>query len=236
MTGWMNLGGSSSARTSKRTKAVACLVASVIPKPAVAAAWRSSQPSPRTANACARRSAAGSMPRTRAITRRPMPSSPPASSSAGSISARCRSLSSSATRSSSVRYSGLPPLAIQTASDSRSLDLSPIVVWTSALTAPSLNNVGRSIDWRFPAQRQQRRAGRKPGHRAEAQRAALPPIPLSAGRGRSTSATRVRLPSGRHQPPAEAAERPIDWQPASTARAKQQRMCRRPSVPRPFRE
>ena len=120
----MNLGGSSSARTSKRTKAVASLVASVISKPAVAAAWRSSQPSPRTANACARRSAAGSTRRTRAITRRPMPSSPPTSSSAGSISAACRSLRSSARRSS-VAYNGLPPLAVHTASHNPSVYLLP---------------------------------------------------------------------------------------------------------------
>ena len=51
---------------------------------------------PRTANACAGRSAAGSTRRTRTITRRPMPSSPPTAGSAGSISAACRSLRSSA--------------------------------------------------------------------------------------------------------------------------------------------
>ena len=48
-----------------------------------------------------------------------MPSRPPTSSSAGSSSARCRSLSSTAARSSSVRYSGLPPGGIS--SDGRAL-------------------------------------------------------------------------------------------------------------------
>jgi len=138
----MNLGGSSSARISERTKAVASPVASVICKPAVAAAWRSAQPSPKTANACARRSAAGSTRRTRAITRRPMPSSPPTSSSAGSISAACGSLRSGARRSS-VTYNGLPPLAVHTALHNSSLDLLPNVARTSVPTAFSLNNAGR---------------------------------------------------------------------------------------------
>ena len=224
----MNLGGSSSARTSKRTRTVASLVASIISKPAVAAAWRSSQPSPRTANACARRSAAGSTRRTRAITRRPMPSSPPTSSSAGSISARCWSLSSSARRSS-VTYNGLPPLAVQTASDNRSLD--PLAHRGAHERADGVFAQQHRTQnrWRFGAQRQQRRTGKRwvTGPKRNQQHYRLDPP--AAERGRSTSATRARLPSARHQSPTAAVEQPIDWRSASTARAKQQRTCRRPS-------
>ena len=110
--------------------------------PAIAAACRSAQPSPSTASACARPSAPGPRLFTRAITCRAIPSRPPASNSAGCSAPNGRPLPSAA-RSSSARYSGLPPQAWYAAPHNSSL-ASPSAAWITALTACSLNSAGRS--------------------------------------------------------------------------------------------
>ena len=65
MTGWRKRGGSSPARTSRRTRPAVSRAASGISRSAIAAACRSWQPSPRIASAWARASACGSSRRTR---------------------------------------------------------------------------------------------------------------------------------------------------------------------------
>ena len=110
---------------------------------AIAAAWRSAHPSPSTASACAKPSACGSRPRTRATTRRAISSVPATRSTAGSSAAGAGSSNASA-RSSSVRYSGLPPLAVQTAEHSSSLARPPVAARTIAVVAASLNSAGRT--------------------------------------------------------------------------------------------
>ena len=99
-------------------------LASAISKPAIADAWRSSQPSPSTASAWARPSARGPSARTRASTRRATPPRPRASSAAGSSAASGRSSSSTA-RNNSVRYRGLPPLAAHAVAQSARRGPSP---------------------------------------------------------------------------------------------------------------
>ena len=156
----MNRGRSSAANTSSRTRPAASRVASAISMPMIAAALRSSQPSPSTASACASPSARGSRPRTRASTRSAIPSRPPTKSSSGSSSASRRPSSSTA-RSSSATYRGLPPVAAHTAAHSPSLALPPTASRTIVHTAPSLKSPGRSHRQRLRTQRKRRSSYRR---------------------------------------------------------------------------
>src|SRR5262249_12600244 len=85
----------------------------------------------------------GPSPRTLATTRRAIPSRPPTRGTAGPTAAGDR-LSFLTARSSSVTYSGLPPLAVQTALQNSSPAWSPTVARTTSRTALSLNNAGET--------------------------------------------------------------------------------------------
>ena len=141
--GWMKRGGSSRARTSRRTRPAARRAASSISIPAIAAAWRSSQPSPSTASACTRPSACGSRPRD------PGDDSPgnplaPAGQQLRRIEPGRRPPAELDRPHQLARVQGVAPLAVQTAAHSSSLAPSPTAARTIAPTAPSLSSAGRT--------------------------------------------------------------------------------------------
>ena len=195
ITGCTNRGGSSAASTSIRTRPSASRVADPISVPAISAAWRSSQPSPATASACARPSASAPSPLTRAITARAIPSKPPASNSPGPSTASGRP-SRSAALSNSVRYSVLPPQAAYTSAHSSSLVTPPTAVRTNALTAFSLNSAGATLT--TPPRAPPAAEPRTPPDRPDATPPAIPPpAPPAAAPGRPASAASAHQPNAR---------------------------------------
>ena len=152
---------------------------------------------------------------------------PSASNSAGSSAASGRPLNS-ATRSNSVRYSGLPPQAAYTAAHSSRGRLAARR-GVHHRTHRFLAQQRRAQHLRRRTHRQQRGYLSPRGHLRAAPPASPPPAPPAAAPGRPASAATAHQPTAHHRRRSAAAGSPPDWPPASTSRATLRTSCHPPA-------
>ena len=215
-----------------RTSPAASRAAAAISTPAIAAAWRSSQPSPSTASACARPSAPDQGPAPGRSPAAPIPSQP-----AGQQLGRIELGQRPAARAR-------PPAAARSGTADCRRSPRTRAAHSSSLAPPAEPRRAQSRSRRPRSAAPG--AGPPPPPRAPPA-AALPSTPGRPGRSATSSASRqplqprrqvgqpaqrgligpVRIVDGDQQRPRV----PPGWPPASTGRATPQTKCRRPAAP-----